>query len=78
MENKSEVAKLLENIRLSYEAAQRALYAPSVTAPHEFITKRMENMQEAHAKLQIIVGEHEATRLMAQTLESVKESSELI
>ena len=73
MENKSEVARLRESIRLSYEAAQCALYDPAMVGKHEFITKRMENMQQAHAQLQTIVGADEATRLLVQTLENVQE-----
>jgi hypothetical protein len=38
---------------------------------HEFISKRMENMQEAHAELQTIVGSQEAIKLVAETLENV-------
>jgi hypothetical protein len=73
MENKSEVARLRESIRLSYEAAQSALYDPAMVGKHEFITKRMENMQQAHARLQTIVGANEAIRLVIQTLESIQE-----
>lgn len=74
MENKSEVARLRESIRLSYEAAQRALYDPALgTAKHEFITKRMENMQQAHAELQTIIGEEEAIKLVAQIWENTPE-----
>jgi hypothetical protein len=73
MENKSEVARLRESIRLSYEAAQSALYDPAIVAKHEFITKRMENMQQAHTQLQAILGVEEAIRLVVQTLENVQE-----
>jgi hypothetical protein len=70
MENKSEVARLRESIRRSYEAAQSALYDPAMVGKHEFITKRME---KAHAQLQTIVGANEAIRLVIQTLESIQE-----
>lgn len=70
MENISEVARIREHIRLSYEAAQRALNDPAFGASkHEFITKRMENIQNAHAALQTLVGEQEAIKLVAETLE---------
>jgi enoyl reductase-like protein len=65
----SEVARLLESIRLSYESAYLALHGPAMVAKHEFITKRMENMQQAHEQLQTIVGKEEATKLVVQTLE---------
>lgn len=71
MENSSEVARLRENIRLSYEAARRALNDPTLgIAKHEFITKRMESIQHAHTTLQTIVGEDVAIKLVAETLEN--------
>ena len=74
MENKSEVARLLETIRLSYEAANLALHGPVMVGRHEFITKRMENMQQAHAELQTIVGEGEAIKLVAKALDEIEKS----
>jgi hypothetical protein len=67
--NKSEVARLLENIRLSYESAHLALHGPAIVGRHEIITRKMENMQHDHAKLQTIVGEQEAGKLVAETLD---------
>ena len=74
MENRSEVARLLEAIRLSYEAANLALQGPAMVGRHEFITKRMENMQQAHAELQTIVGEGEAIKLVAKALDEIEKS----
>ena len=71
MENQSEVARLLEQIRLSYEAAKLGMQGVAITAPHEFITKRMENMQQAHAVLEGIVGSDEAVKLVVETLENL-------
>lgn len=73
MENSSEVARLMQRIQEEYEAAEQALHAPAMVAKHEFISKRMENMQQAHAELQMIVGEHEAIKLVAQSLDTVSE-----
>lgn len=73
MEQKSEVARLLEEIRLSYEAAHRALNAPAITARHDFITKRMERMHTVHMQLQGLVGKDEAIKLIAETLEQAQE-----
>ena len=70
MENQSEVARLLEQIRLSYESAQLALRGPAIVAKHEFITKRMENMEEASAARADIVGSDEAMKLVTETLEN--------
>ena len=74
MQGNSEVARLLESIRLSYESAYLALHGTAMAGKHEFITKKMENMQHDHAKLQTIVGEQEAGNLVAETLDKPLES----
>lgn len=72
--SQSEVARLRESIRLSCEAAQRALYDPSLgSAKHEFITKRLENIQRVHVELETLVGADEAIKLVVETLENVEE-----
>ncbi len=71
MQGNSEVARLLESIRLSYESAYLALHGPAIVAKHEFISKKMENIQEDHAELQTIVGAPEAIRLVAETLDAI-------
>jgi len=69
-ENKSEVARIMRQIELEYEAAQRGMYGFAAgAAKHEFITARMENMGRCHEKLITLVGEQEATRALAQALE---------
>jgi hypothetical protein len=66
--NQSEVARLLEQISLEYEAAHRGMYGFACgTAKHEFITARMENMGNLHSKLQEIVGDS-AIEMVANTL----------
>jgi len=75
--NGSEVARLLESIRLSYESAYLAMHGSAIVSKHEFITQRMENMQEAHAQLQTIVGEQEAAKLVVETLENVETTEKL-
>lgn len=70
-ENGSEVARLLESIRLSYESAYLAMHGSAIVSKHEFITKRVENIQEAYTQLQTIVGEQEAAKLVVETLENV-------
>ena len=71
MQNQSEVARLLENIRLSYEAAHLALHGPAIVGKHDIITKRMENIQHDHVALQGIVGESEAIKMIADTLKNI-------
>ena len=57
-EQRSEVARLLEQISAEYEAAQRGLSGLAYgTARHEFITARMENMGRIHDQLQTLVGD---------------------
>lgn len=67
-ENKSEVARILEQISLEYEAAYRSMHGFAVgAAKHQFITARMENMGHLHNKLHEIVGDS-AIEMVAETL----------
>lgn len=68
----SEVAQLMQRIQEEYTAAHYALYAPAIVAKHEFITKRLENMQKAQVQLQAIIGAEAAIKLVAETLETVE------
>ena len=66
--NQSEVARILEQISLEYEAAHRGMYGfAQGAAKHEFITARMENMGNLHGKLQEIVGDS-AIEMVAEAL----------
>lgn len=65
----SEVARLLQRITEEYEAAERAMNGFAATAKHEFITARMEQIGAYHHQLQGLVGELEATQMVAETLE---------
>jgi predicted Co/Zn/Cd cation transporter (cation efflux family) len=62
----SEVARLMQQIALEYQAAQRALESVAMTATHEFITKRMENMSSIRDELAQHVGEDAATRMLCE------------
>ena len=77
MSNGSEVARLLAQISAEYEAAERGLNGFTYGASqHQFITARMENMQQYQAELSTVVGsETEATRLVAATLEALPDTS---
>jgi hypothetical protein len=67
--NKSDVARLRQQIAAEYEAAVRGLHGLSQgTAQHTFITQRMERMAECHETLKGLVGEQEASKLLAETL----------
>lgn len=69
--NQSEVARILEQISLEYESAQRGMYGFAYgAAKHEFITARMENMGNLHSQLQDIVGES-AIAMVAEALNNL-------
>ena len=70
----SEVAKLLERITLSYQAAQRALTSPAIMAKHEFIQKRMEEIEIARDKItKLVRNEFKATDMVVSTLAMAEE-----
>lgn len=73
MKNNSKVAKIRQRLENEYIAAQRALNAPAMVAKHEFITARMESMQQAHIELQAIVGNEETIRIVVATLNNVQD-----
>ena len=71
-ENRSEVGRLRQRIAEEYEAAMRGLSGLAYgTAKHKFITKRMEQIGSRHETLKHLVGEQEATRMLAETLEAL-------
>ena len=73
----SDVAKLLERITLSYQAAQRALTSPAIMAKHEFIQKRMEEIEIARDKITNLVGdEYKATDMVVSTLAMAEEKGD--
>ena len=67
--HKSEVSQLIHQIELEYEAAQRGLQGLAITARHEFITARMENIGTCHESLKELVGEQQASVILTETLE---------
>lgn len=75
-ENTGEVARLLRQIDLEYEAAQRGLNGLAAVARHQFITARMEAIGHFQSALEEMVGEQEAARLLARPPEMKEESSE--
>ena len=69
VDNHSEVARLMQQISLEYEAAQRGLTGSAITANHAFITARMERVSQHYEALKLVVGEREAIKLVVQCLE---------
>ena len=71
-QNHSEIARLRQRIAEEYEAAMRGLNGFAYgSAKHQFITRRMEQIGACHETLQHLVGEQEATRMLAETLEAL-------
>lgn len=67
--NRSEIVRLRQRIAAEYVAAQQGLSGlASGISKHAFITHRMECISLYHSELQQLVGEDEATRMMAETL----------
>ena len=67
---KSEVARLLQQISLEYEAATRGLTGLSAgIAKHSFITARLEQIGVYHERLVSMVGEVQATQLVIELAE---------
>ena len=72
----SEVKRLLAEIESSYLAARRALTSPAIMAPHAFIQRRMEEIEIAHQKISVLVGnELTATDLVVKKLAEIEEKS---
>ena len=75
---KSEVAQLLQQINLEYEAATRGLTGLSAgSAKHSFITARLEQIGAYHEQLTSLVGEVQATQLVIELAEQGPEDSTL-
>jgi hypothetical protein len=65
-ENKSDVARLRQQIADEYEAAQRGLTGPAIVSRHDFIAARMEGIARCHDELVELVGEQEAMELISE------------
>ncbi len=60
----SEVAGLMQQIELEYEAAARGLAGFAITARHDFINAHMERIAVYHAALKEQVGDEKAIKLL--------------
>jgi hypothetical protein len=71
----SEVAHLLRQISVEYEAAQQGLSGLAQgVSQHRFITQRMERMHELHTQIHALVGE-EAMSLIASHLDQIEQGA---
>ena len=66
MDNKSEVARIREQIALEYEAATRIFTQPSITARHDFIEHRQEKLSGYFQELTQLMSPEEAMQIFMQ------------
>ena len=70
--SESEIVRLSQQFAREFQAAQMAAKGLVVgSARHEFITKRMENMENIRRELAQVVGDQAATEAMVRLLEEV-------
>jgi hypothetical protein len=65
-QNQSEVAQLKAQMVAEYEAGKRGLEGLAVTARHEFIRQKTENMTYCHRRLIALVGQEQAGKIIAE------------
>jgi hypothetical protein len=73
--NKSEVAQLRERIELEYQAAHRVFTDFTLTARHEFITKRQENIAVCFDELTKHISPEDAMALIIQVENQIQNTS---
>jgi hypothetical protein len=72
-QNQSEVARLRRQIDEEYQAACRGLHGLAEgSARHEFINKKMQNIQAAHELLAGLIGKEEAMELVTRTIGTIQ------
>ncbi len=69
--SQSEVARLLKEIELTYQAAKNGLAGLAAgTARHEFIAAKMENLDQYRESLAQFVGADQAMEMLVQVIEN--------
>lgn len=77
--NRSEVARLMQQITLEYEAAERGLNGLAQgTATHSFINAKQERIGECHEALQQLVGKAEAIKLVVTAMNQAQTDVQVI
>jgi hypothetical protein len=66
--SQSEVSRIREQIRLEYEASQRIFTDFTLTARHQYITKRQENIGACFEELSKLLSPQEAIAIVSETL----------
>lgn len=75
--NKSEVARLRQQIDLEFEAMQRGLTGLALgTARHSFINARIERVHGYQCELAQLVGESKATQIVCEHYNAAMEGNE--
>lgn len=74
-QNHSEIARLRQQIDLEHEAAERALHSPAITAPHAYITARMEQVWK-HIQALERIGGRDAVQGVLFEMPSAKQERE--
>ncbi|MFL5626446.1 MAG: hypothetical protein ACJ788_12715 [Ktedonobacteraceae bacterium] len=67
----SEVARLLRQIELEYEAAKRGLEEYAVISRHAFISARYEKVDGYQKQLMVLLGEEQATEVVCTLYDAV-------
>jgi hypothetical protein len=66
MENKSEVARIKQQIALEYEAAAGIFTLPSIVSRHDFIERRQEKLGDYFEELTRHMSPEEAIQIFIQ------------
>ena len=62
----------------SYQACLSVFESPSITAPHAFITAKMEKIAECQERLVDIVGADAATRITTEAMRKTGEEDDAV
>ena len=73
--NKSEIARLREQIALEYQASQRVFTDVTATGRHAFITRRQENIAQHFEDLQQYMSPEAAMQLIIQVENQIQGTS---
>ncbi|MGB8344573.1 MAG: hypothetical protein WCD86_06795 [Ktedonobacteraceae bacterium] len=69
--SESEIARLQCQIGAEYEAAERGLHGLALgSTRHDFITRRMEQVEGCRKQLSVLVGDQRATELTVQAIDA--------
>jgi hypothetical protein len=73
--NKSEIARLREQIAMEYQASQRVFTEFTANGRHEFISKRQENIARIFEDLRQYMSPDDAMQLVIQVGDQIQGAS---